>query len=72
MPLQGDQEHGTVTHTKEMMTMSPEKISPCKSKTQSYRENFESCEVTLNTSTNEIGGEFEYEKCDGANINKIQ
>lgn len=70
VPLQGDQEHGTVTHTNEMMTMSPEKMSP--SKPMSHRENFESCEVTLNTSTNEIGGEFEYEKCEGSNINKIQ
>ena len=31
----------------------------------------ESCEVTFNTDTNEIGTEFEYEKCKGSNINKI-
>ena len=70
VPLQGDQEHGSVILTKEMTTMSPEKQSP--SKIQSSRENVESCEVTLlNTSTNEIGAEFEYEKVIGTSINKI-
>jgi hypothetical protein len=57
--------------------MSPEKRSPVK-KTPIIRsaektiEYLESCEVTLNTSKDEIGAEFEYEKCKGTNINKIQ
>ena len=57
MPLRGDTEH-TLAKEAPFTTISPLKD--------------ESCEVTINTETNEIGTEFEHQKCTGSQINQIQ